>query len=410
MIDCIQENGDISKIILYNGIQKNNPEGPMKTNHTEELLLGAFSEVPDPRASYNQKHRFTDILTITILATICGADTWDEIEDWGNTNLEWLKSFLVLENGIPSHDTFNRVFQMIDPKKLHEAFQTWVNGIITKLEGVIAIDGKTIRRSKEEISQTKPAHIVSAWANSLSMVLGQVKVDEKSNEITAIPELLKTLSIKGCIVTIDAMGTQKAIASQIVERGAEYILSLKENQGTLYQEVSEYFEKELFPQNKGELEKAGKYYKTLCQDHGRIETREYYLENGIDWMKDAKKEWKTLGAVGACRSRVEENGNVREYTRYMIISDGKMSAKTFGDSQRGHWGIENQLHWCLDIAFNEDSCRMRSKNVAENMNLIRHIALNLLKQEKSVKMGLKSKRKKCGWDKEYLYLVLSKLN
>ena len=206
------------------------------------------------------------------------------------------------------------------------------------------------------------------------------------------------------------MGTQKAIARQIVEGGAEYILSLKENQGTLYQEVSEYFEKELFPQNKGELEKAGKYYKTLCQDHGRIETREYYLESEIDWMKDAKKEWKTLGAVGACRSRVEENGNVREYTRYMIISDEKMSVKTFGDSQRGHWGIENQLHWCLDIAFNEDSCRMRSKNVAENMNLIRHIALNLLKQEKSVKMGLKSKRKKCGWDKEYLYLVLSKLN
>ena len=259
----------------------------------------------------------------TLLATICGADTWDEIEDWGNTNLEWLKSFLVLDNGIPSHDTFNRVFQMIDPKKLHEAFQTWVNGIITKLEGVVAIDGKTIRRSKEEISQTKPAHIVSAWANSLSMVPGQVKVDEKSNEIKAIPELLKTLSIKGCIVTIDAMGTQKAIASQIVESGAEYILSLKENQGTLYQEVSEYFEKEQFSQNKGELEKEGKYYKTLCQDHSRIETREYYLENEIDWMKDARKEWKSLGAVGACRSRVEENGNVREYTRYMIISDGK---------------------------------------------------------------------------------------
>ena len=163
MIDCIQENGDKSKIILYNGIQKNNLEEAMETNHTEEILLGAFNEVPDPRASYNQKHRFLDILTITILATICGADTWDEIEDWGNTNLEWLKSFLVLENGIPSHDTFNRVFQMIDPKKLHEAFQTWVNGIITKLEGVVAIDGKTIRRSKEEISQTKPAHIVKLF-------------------------------------------------------------------------------------------------------------------------------------------------------------------------------------------------------------------------------------------------------
>lgn len=148
----------------------------------------------------------------------------------------------------------------------------------------------------------------------------------------------------------------------------------------------------------------------MCQDHGRIEIREYYLENETDWMKDAKKEWKSLEAVGACRSHVEENGNIREYTRYMIISDRTMPVKVFGDSQRGHWGIENSLHWCLDIAFNEDSCRMRAKNAAENMNLIRHIALNLLKQEKSVKMGLKSKRKKCGWDKEYLYLVLSKLN
>lgn len=178
----------------------------------------------------------------------------------------------MLENGITSHDTFNHVLmhQMIDPKKLHEAFQIWVNGGIKKLEGVVAIDGKTVRRSKEEISQTKPAHIVSAWANLLFMVPGQMKVDEKSSEITitASPELLKTLSIKGCIVIIDAMGTQKAIVSQIVESGAEYILSLKENQGMLYQEVSEYFEKELFTQKKEELEKAGKYYKTLCQDHG----------------------------------------------------------------------------------------------------------------------------------------------
>ena len=373
------------------------------------VLLGAFENVPDPRAPYNQKHRFQDILSITILASICAADTWKEIADWGNSNKEWLSTFLVLENGIPSHDTFNRVFQLIDPVKLHEAFQIWTAGIAKNIAGVVAIDGKTIRRSKEEISNMKPAHIVSAWSNELSLVLGQVKVDEKSNEITAIPELLDMLSINGCIVTIDAMGTQKAIAEKIQERGAEYILSLKENQGTLYKEVTEYFEGSLFQDRKQELKEAGKYYKTICQDHGRVEIREYYLEKEISWMKEALKDWSGLSGIGACRSRVEEKGEVREYTRYMIVS-GDMDVKTFGDSQRGHWGIENKLHWCLDIAFNEDSIRMRAKNEAENMNVIRHLVLNLLKQEKSVKMGLKSKRKKCGWDHEYLLKVLGQLN
>ena len=381
----------------------------MESNQTNQLLLGAFDQVPDPRAPYNQKHRFSDILAITILGTICGADTWDEIEEWGNCNEEWLKTFLELDNGIPSHDTFNRVFQMINPEKLHEAFQTWVSGIITKIEGVIAIDGKTICGSREKISDTKPSHIVSAWANSLSLVLGQLKVDDKTNEIVAIPKLLKTLSIKGCIVTIDAMGTQKEIAKQIKTNEADYILSLKGNQGTLYGEVSEYFEKEVFPKKK-ELRETNKYYTTFCKDHGRNETREYYIENDIEWMKEAKKEWAGLEAIGACRSKIDENGKISESTYYTIISKGNMSAKEFGESQRGHWGIENKLHWCLDIAFNEDSSRMRLKNEAENMNVIRHLALNLLKKDKSVKIGLKSKRKKCGWDKTYLYHILSGLN
>ena len=372
-------------------------------------LKETITKITEPRrVRYgNIRHKLSDIIIIGLCTVICGGEDYNDMEAFGLEREEWLRTFLELPNGIPDSDTFRRLFERIDPKELSDCLYDWLD-VARESRAVVAIDGKTIRGSGN--SAHKAYHVVSAFVAENQITLGEVVVDEKSNEITAIPELLKTLSIKGCIVTIDAMGTQKAIARQIVEGGAEYILSLKENQGTLYQEVSEYFEKELFPQNKGELEKGGKYYKTLCQDHGRIETREYYLESEIDWMKDAKKEWKTLGAVGACRSRVEENGNVREYTRYMIISDEKMSVKTFGDSQRGHWGIENQLHWCLDIAFNEDSCRMRSKNVAENMNLIRHIALNLLKQEKSVKMGLKSKRKKCSWDKEYLYLVLSKLN
>lgn len=383
----------------------------MKIDFDISHLLGPFETVSDPRKPYNQKHRFLDIVTITILATLCGADTWNEIEDWGEANLEWLETFLPLENGIPSHDTMNRVFQMIDPKEFHAAFQTWVESITSELKGVIAIDGKTLRRSRETVSQTRPAHIVSAWANDLSLVLGQLKADEKSNEITAIPELLKMLSVKGCIVTIDAMGTQREIAKQICAEGAEYILSLKENQEVLYQEVSEYFEKELFQKSKAQLEESGQYYKTLCQEHGRIESREYYLERDIEWMSDARRSWPSLGAIGACRSRVERDGKEpAEYIRYMILSDGNMTAKTFGDSQRGHWGIENSLHWCLDIAFNEDQSRMRSKNEAENMNLIRHMCLNMLKQDKTVKMGLKSKRKKCGWDKAYLLRILGSLD
>lgn len=374
-------------------------------------LLGPFEAVSDPRKPYNQKHRFLDIVTITILATLCGADTWNEIEDWGEANREWLETFLLLENGIPSHDTLNRVFQMIDPGEFHAAFQTWVESIASEITGVVAVDGKTIRRSREEVSKTPPAHIVSAWAKERSLVLGQCKVEEKTNEIKAIPELLKMLSIQGCTVTIDAMGTQKEIARQICREGASYILSLKENQETLYQEVSEYFKKEMFPKPKAELLADGKYYKTLCQEHGRIEIREYYLERDIAWMSDARKDWPSLGAIGACRSRVERDGKGPvEHTRYMILSDGTITAEAFGDSQRGHWGIENSLHWCLDIAFGEDQSRMRSGNEAENMNLIRHMCLNMLKQEKTVKMGLKSKRKKCGWDKEYLLKVLGSLN
>ena len=383
----------------------------MEQQPTFYYFLGSFENVPDPRKSYNQKHRFLDIITITILATLCGADTWNEIEEWGEANLDWLMMFLPLENGIPSHDTFNRVFQLIDPEEFHRAFRTWVQSIASELEGVIAIDGKTIRGSREAVSDTRPSQIVSAWAQEQGLVLGQLKVDEKTNEITAIPELLKTLAIKGCIVTIDAMGTQKAIARQICESGADYILSLKENQGTLYQEVSEYFEKGPFTESKTDLEKSGKYYKTICHDHGRIEKREYYLEPEIDWMIDARKDGPSLGAIGACRSRVEKpDGEISEYTRYMILSSADMTVQTFGDSQRGHWGIENSLHWCLDIAFQEDQSRMRNKNEAENMNLIRHMCLNMLKQDKSVKIGLKSKRKKCGWDKNYLFKILQILN
>ena len=379
----------------------------------DETLIGYIGKLDDPRAPYNQKHKFIDIVTITVLGTLCGADSWNEIAEWGEANKEWLGKFLDLDNGIPSHDTINRVFQMIDADKFHEIFIEWVRSVLKKadltLKGVIAIDGKTIRRSKEDTKSKKAIHIVSAWATEFSMVLGQEKVEEKSNEIKAIPELLRQLDINGCIVTIDAIGTQKSITKQIVTQGGEYVLQVKENQKNLYKDISLYFETEVFGKTHDEYIRNGNYAKEINGEHGRIEKREYYIVKEIEWLKQANKGFEKLNGVGACKSTVEENGEKRTNISYAIFSDENMTAKKFGKCKRWHWGIENSLHWCLDIAFNEDYSRARKDNAAENLNIIRHICLNMLKQEKSCKMGQKGKRKKCGWDLNYRLKVLDML-
>lgn len=375
-------------------------------NSKGPTFLDYMSRVTDPRKPYNQLHVFLDIVAIAVLATLCGADTWDEIESWGNASKEWLSTFLTLENGIPSHDTFNRVFQLIDPEEFHSIFLEWVQGAVKGMKGVVSIDGKTVRRSRDGKNKKKAVHVVSAWAGEFSLVLGQEKVDEKSNEIKAIPELLKKLAVEGCTITIDAMGTQKGIARQVIDKNADYILQVKGNQETLEKEISEYFETEVLPKKKKDLESKGMYFKDICNDHGRLETREYYIEKDISWMTDALKEWKGLSGIGACRSTVEENGSITTNTSYAIFSDPGMTAEKYGKCKRSHWLIENSLHWCLDIAFNEDQSRMRKGYAAENMNILRHMCLNMLKQENSCKMGIKGKRKKCGWDQEYLIKVL----
>ena len=375
--------------------------------HSKKLtFLDFMGRITDPRKPYNQLHVFLDIVAIAVLATLCGADTWNEIELWGNGCKEWLATFLILKNGIPSHDTFNRVFQMIDPEEFHRVFLEWIQEIVKVVKGVVSIDGKTVRRSRDGKNGKKAIHVVSAWAGELSLVLGQEKVEEKSNEIKAIPELLKKLAIEGCTVTIDAMGTQKKIAEQILDKKADYILPVKGNQETLEREISEYFEKEVFPKKKKDLEEAGMYYKEISNDHGRIETREYYIEKDILRMVDARKGWKGLSGIGACRSTVEENGIVTTSTGHAIFSDPGMTAETYGQRKRSHWLIENSLHWCLDIAFSEDQSRMRKGYAAENMSILRHMCLNMLKQENTCKVGIKGKRKKCGWDHEYLIKVL----
>lgn len=382
----------------------------MSDMENEFSLVGCMREVPDPRAPYNQKHKFLDIIIIAVTAILCGMDTWNEIEDWACSKEDWFRTFLELPGGIPSHDTINRVFQMMESDKFHDAFFRWTGAVAGQIEGVVAIDGKTIRRSRDEAKGNRPAHAVSAWASEASLVLGQTRVEEKTNEIKAVPELLEILCLKGCIVTIDAMGTQKEIAETIIDKGADYILQVKGNQETLLEDISLHFEKDVFPRKKKELEKEGRYSREMDFDHGRQEIREYYVENDIEWLKGNHPGWKGLNGIGACISTITERGVTTTAVSYSIYSQKGLGAKAYGKERRPHWGIENSLHWVLDIGFREDESRMRAGNAAENVNVLRHIGTNLLKQEKSCRMGIASKRKKCGYDPEYLYKVLRGLN
>lgn len=376
---------------------------------TDTSLIRCMQEVPDPRAPYNQKHKFLDIIMIAVTAVLSGMDTWNEIADWASSKKEWLGQFLELPGGIPSHDTINRVFQMIDPGKFHEAFFQWTRAIAGTVSGVVSIDGKTVRRSRDGAGGQRPIHVVSAWACENALVLGQLRVDEKTNEIKAIPELLDILCIKGCIVTIDAMGTQKGITEKIIEKGADYILQVKGNQPALMEDISLYFEKEVFTRPKKELGQEGLYQKEVCNDHGRIETREYYVSNDIGWLLEGHSGWSGLQGIGACVASVTEKDKTTQTISYSIHSMADITAERYGRSKRAHWGIENSLHWVLDIGFREDESRIRAGNAAENMNVARHIGINLLKQEKSCKMGIASKRKKCAYDEDYLYKVLAGL-
>lgn len=382
----------------------------METNEKSTSLIECMRDVPDPRAPYNQRHKFLDIVIIVITAVLAGMDTWNEIADWAVSKKEWFGTFLELPGSIPSHDTLNRVFQMIDPQKFHDAFLRWTYAVTGKIKGVVAIDGKTARRSREESGDIRPIHVVSAWSVESSLVLGQLRVDEKTNEITAIPGLLELLCLKGCIVTIDAMGTQKAIAKKIIEKEADYILQVKSNQPTLMEDIALHFEKNVFPIKKEELRRNGQYHTDTCGDHGRIEKRGYYVENNIGWLRERHPEWEGLSGIGACVATVTEKGKTTTSVSYCIYSRQGMTAEEYGEKARAHWGIENSLHWVLDIAFREDESRIRAGNAAENMNIARHMGVNLLKQENSCKMGIASKRKKCGYDMDYLYKVLSGLD
>jgi predicted transposase YbfD/YdcC len=357
-----------------------------------------FSDLTEPRES-NKRHKLIDVLTIALCAAICGADTWEEIEEFGQAKAEWFGTFLELPHGIPAHDTFARIFASMDPKEFQQAFLRWAEAIRSATKGIIAIDGKTLRRSYKK--DKSPIHMVSAWALENRMVLGQMKTKEKSNEITAIPELLQVLELEGCIVTIDAMGCQKEIVKTIVDKGADYVLGLKGNQGALHEDVKFYFEDCLRSKFK---DVDHDYHETVDGDHGRIETRRYWTASDVDWLPD-KALWKNLSSIVMAQRERLINGETSTETSYYVTSL-KSDAGAVAKAVRGHWGIENSLHWVLDIAFREDECRIRKDHAPANFAVLRHMALNLLRQENSKRRSVKTKRLRAGWDMDYLGKIL----
>ena len=371
-------------------------------------IEGHFKELVDPRATHRVQHKLIDILVIAICAVICGADTWVNVELFGQSKLPWLKTFLELPNGVPSHDTFGRVFAALDPKQFQQCFLRWVQSVNIITQGqIVAIDGKTVRGSHNRAAGKKAIHLVNAWASANRLVLGQAKVDEKSNEITAIPELLQVLAVRDCIVTIDAMGCQREIAQRIMERGADYVLALKENQGFLYEDVVGYF------QHAQEVEFRkieSDYHKTVNKGHGRIETRQCWVISDAEYITTIRdvEQWAGLSSVAMVVSERRIGNQTTSQTRYYITSLGCQAEQVL-HAVRTHWEVENSLHWVLDIAFREDESRVRQQHAAENLAVLRQIALNLLRQEKTAKCGVKAKRLKAGWDQHYWLKILSGL-
>jgi len=370
-----------------------------------QTLFESLAKIDDPRREHQKFHSLFDILVISICAVICGAEHWTEMEEFGAAKHEWFSTFLELENGIPSHDTFRRVFILSDNIKLKELFIDSISSAVSLSKGsLVNLDGKNLCGSREVGKGKKALNVVSAWASEASVVLGQVKCQEKSNEITAIPELLKILDFEGCVVTIDAIGCQKETVKQIIERGADYVISLKGNQGNSHQRIKDYLD---WAQRIGFKEIKYDYRATLEKDHGRIEERRCWVTEEIGWLEQ-KDDWTNLKSVVMVEAIREVVGKEKTLERRYFISSLEGNAELALKCVRGHWAIENQLHWCLDIGFGEDDCRVREAKSAENLATIRHIGLNLLKQEKSCKLGIKSKRKKAGWDESYLLKVLKK--
>ena len=372
----------------------------------KKTLLEILEEAPDCRSGNAIRHLLKDILMIGLLCVICNGDTFTDMELFGQTHEGILRQFLALPYGIPSHDVFRNVFGKLDPEALKKGFGAWTESLQDEIQGhTISIDGKTIRGSQNGTIKAK--HIVSAFAGDVQLVLGQLSVDEKSNEIAAIPRLLELFCVKGNTITIDAMGTQREIAGIINRKGGDYILALKENQPSVYADIGLYFEQDVLPSPKAILKSEGRYARTCEKGHGRIEARECFLISDISWLPD-KSQWPGLTGAACIRSKRILLPTQKESIsdRFFLFSCSDMTADRLLSLQRGHWAIENQLHWCLDMTFHEDSSRARMENAAEVLDILRKLALQLMKQETSVKGSLRNKRLRCGYDVFYAFKVL----
>jgi predicted transposase YbfD/YdcC len=366
-------------------------------------LLLAFAKLPDPRKERNRLYPLIDIIGVVVMGIICGANDIMAAYFWAEHRKDWLVSMGFCLNGLPSYDTLNRVFRFLDPKAFNHCFMEWVNAIAGRIQGVIAIDGKTLCNSGDTFKETKPIHLVNAFAAENQLILGQLATEAKSNEITAIPELLKLLTIEGATVTIDAMGCQKEIVQQIKSQGGEYVIALKGNQGNLHAEVENFFQqaKEVLP-----IESGCDFAQTVEKNRGRVEERKVWACN-LSWLEDAEllKDWMGIQSAICVQSNRTLKGKTTTEFRY-YISSLEPTAERHAAITRSHWGVENGVHWHLDVTFGEDRNKTRAGYGAENFSLMRKAALNLLKADTSVKAGIETKRKVAGWSPDYLLKIL----
>lgn len=382
----------------------------MQIQHPQSLLEH-FQSLPDPRVERTKEHALIDILVIAVCTLLCAGESFNDMEEFGHAKHDWFKTFLTLRHGIPSHDTFNRVFAALDPQAFLECFLRWTQSLRRAVaQEIVALDGKALRRALNADQSVK--YVVSAWAEDNGLVLGQLKVADKSNEITAVPALLRALELSGCIVTLDAMGCQKKIAQEIIEADADYVLALKGNHEVVHAEVKTFLEAAVAERAAphppaAKLSRAAAnlaVWETTEKDHGRLETRRYYQSAELGWFAD-RDQWEGLRTVGMVEA-VREIGKERTVERRFYLSSLPLNAETLARAVRGHWGVENKLHWVLDVCFREDQSRARAGYAAENLATLRRLALNLLKREKTKRRGIKGKQLAASWNHAYLLRLL----